>query len=462
MLLTIALATAPTVALAAEQTVAPAAIESAAPEQDLLTIYRLARDADRRLSAAEQRRRGADAQVRQARSQFLPQISAHAGYEHERQSQDFGEIDEDLDTSGWDATLSLTQPIFRRGNFIDLERARTGQQGGDLEVLLNEQRLVIDVTEAYFNVLLAQDELALVEAEGAAVASQRRRAERALEVGTGTQTDVDEARAAYDRVRAQRVAALNQLDVARESLRRLTGHSPGTLAGLHEGFEPQPVEPGEPEHWVELAGRHNLEVRLAELEDQLARHDVSARRAERWPEVDLEARYTHFSGERDQQQFRDGSPVVETLDGTTDTRSIRLQLSVPLFTGGGISSRIRAAEAERTATADELYDQRRASALDARSAFLGLTSERERVRALEQALVSARSNEASVRRGQEVGTRTTTDLLNAQSRRFETKRDLQAARYDYLLHFVRLHAAAGLAVDQALIAEINAQLQGID
>ncbi len=439
-----------------EDALAPAEVAERDPQQDLLAIYRLAVEADRSLSAALNRRRGADEEIRQARSQFLPQITAAAGYEDE--TQDIEDFPADLDTSGWDASLSLTQPIFRRGNFIDMERARTAVDTADVELSVAQQQVVLDVTEAYFDVLLAQDEQALVEAELAAVESQLRRAQRALEVGTGTQTDVDEAQAAFDRVRAEQVAAENQYDVARESLRRITGEYPGELAGLVEDFDPQPVEPADTDEWVEMAQRYNLEVQLAERQDELARHDVEAQRAERWPEVDLEGRLSRFDGEREQLAGGEGGGVT-AQDGYVDTRSIRLQVSVPLYTGGAITSGVRAAEAERTATSDELIDERRAAALDARSAFLGLTSELQRVRALEQALVSARSNEASVRRGQEVGTRTTTDVLDAQSQRFETKRDLAAARYDYLLNFVRLQAAAGLAVDEEVIREVNEQLQ---
>ncbi len=439
-----------------EDALAPAEVKERDPQQDLLQVYRLALEADRSLAAALNRRRAADEEIAQARSQFLPQITASAGYEDE--TQDIEDFDEDLDTSGWDASLSLTQPIFRRGNFIDLERARTAVDQADVELSLAEQALVVDVPEAYFDVLLAQDEQALVEAELAAVESQLRRAERALEVGTGTQTDVDEARAAFDRVRAEQVAVDNQVEVAQQALRRLTGELPGELAGLGETFEPKPVEPTDTDHWVDLAQRYNLEVQLAERDDQLARHDVESQRADRWPEVELEGTLSRTDREQDQ---RLGGTNVETFDDRIDRYSVRLQASVPLYTGGAISSRVRQAEAERTATSDDLADQRRAAALDARSAFLGLTSELERVRALEQALVSARSNEASVRRGQEVGTRTTTDVLDAQSQRFETKRDLAAARYDYLLNFVQLQVAAGLAVDETVIREVNEQLQSV-
>ena len=443
-----------------DEALAPAEVAERDPEQDLLEVYRIALEADRGLSAAQSRRRAADEEIAQARSRFLPQIGASAGYEDETRSFDeSGRSDEEM--QGWDATLSLTQPLFRRGDLVELERARTAVDAADIELSLAEQDLVLRVVEAYFDVLLAQDEQALVEAELAAVESQLRRAERALEVGTGTQTDVDEARAAYDRVRAEQVAVDNQYDVARESLRRILGEYPGELAGLVDDFEPEPVEPAETEHWVDLAQRHNLEVQLAQQDDQLARQAVRGQRAERWPEVELEGRYTHSDREQD-QSFPDGMGGFETTtsDTTVDTYSIRLQASVPLFTGGAITSGIRAAEAERTAAADELADQRRASALDARSAFLGLRSELERVRALEQALVSARSNEASVRRGRDVGTHTTTDVLDAQSQRFETKRDLAQARYEYLVNFVQLHAAAGLAVDEGLIREVNGQLRG--
>ncbi len=443
----------------------PAEVDRPAPDRDLQAIYRLARQADRGLSAERSRRRAAGEGVDEAIAQFLPQLSASGGYEDQKTSYPEGNAP-DEDTEGWDATLSLTQPIFRRGYFVELERSRSTAEQADIELSLAEQQLVVDVTQAYFDVLLAQDELALVETELDAVESQLRRAERAQEVGTGTQTDVDEARATFDQVRAERVAAQNQLDIARESLRRIIGQYPGELAGLEADFEPQPVEPDETEHWVETAQRYNLEVQLAAQQEQVARHDVDASRAERWPQVELEGQYSYADKEQDQlgtgtRGSTGGSGSTITYGDEQESRSIRLQLSVPLFTGGGITSRVQQAEAQRTASAEELADQRRAAALDARSAYLNLRSERERVRALEQALVSARSNEAAVRRGQQVGTRTITDVLDAQSQRFETKRNLAEARYNYLTNFVQLQAAAGMAVDEDVIREVNAQLRAV-
>lgn len=434
---------------------APLSIPREPPEEDLLTIYRHALEADRQLAAARSRRRVAEEDIPQARALYLPQIGVSGGYE--RREQDISDISETLEHSGWDATLSLTQPIFRREALIRMEQARTLVSTAELELSLAGQQLALRVADAYFDVLLAQDEMALVDAELAAVESQLRRAERALEVGTGTQTDVDEARAVFDRVRAQRVAVTNQLDVAREALRRITGRYPGSLASLEEGVELRPVEPADPDHWVEMAEQYNLEVQLAERRDRLARQEVDASRADRWPDLDLEARLTRFDGTED----RLGPTGVTSSDGAIDTRSIRLQISVPLYTGGAISSRTRAAEAERTATSDELFDQRREGALAARSSFLNLAANRERIAALEQALVSARSNEASVRRGQEVGLRTTTDVLDAQSRRFQTKRDLAEARYGYLLNFLELQAAVGIVLDEAVIEDVNHHLQSI-
>ena len=442
---------------AAEADLVPAETADREPEQDLMAIYELAQEADHGLAASRSQRRAADEGIDQAIAQFLPQINASGGYEDQKTSYPEGNV-EDEDTEGWDATLSLTQPIFRRGYFVDLERARSANEQAEIELSLAEQDLVVEVAEAYFDVLLAQDELALVERELAAVESQLEEAKRALEVGTGTQTGVDEAQATYDQVRSERVAAVNQLDIARESLRRIIGRYPGELAGLEAGFEPQPVEPADASHWVDLAKRYNLQVQLAAQEEQLARHDVGANRAERWPQVELEGQYSYSDKEQDQ---RFTSPDM-TYGDEQESRSIRLQVSMPLFTGGAISSGVRQAEAERTAAAEELADQRRAAALDARSAYLNLRSERQRVEALEQALVSARSNEASVRRGKEVGTRTTTEVLDAQSQRFETKRDLAEARYNYLLNFLQLQAAVGMAVDEGAVQEINKQLQPVE
>lgn len=430
-----------------------AEIDEPPPEDDLLSIFHRALEADRQLAAARGRRRAAGEELPQARALFLPELTGALGYEDERQDRD----GTDFDTSGWDATLSLTQPLYRRESFARLEQAYARMDAADLELALTEQQLVLRVAEAYFAVLLAQDEQALVEAELAAVESELERAKRALEVGTGTTTDVDEAQARYDQVLAEQVAVMNQLDVAREELRRITGRYPGRLAGLVDDFEPQPMDPPDVEHWVRLAERYNLEVQLAEREDRIARHEIDANRAERWPEVELEGRLSRFDGE---QPFAGPAGVPATTeDVTVDTRSIRLQMTVPLYTGGATSSRIRAAEAERTALSEELVDQRREGALNARSAFLTQRATRERVSALEQAVRSARSNERSVRRGQEVGLRTTTDVLDAQQRRFQTLRDLAEARYDYLLNTLELQAAAGHALDEAAVEAINRQLQ---
>lgn len=433
---------------------APAEVDEQPAEEDLLTVFLQAVEADRQLAAARSRRQAVTEDLPQARALFLPEIVGRAGYEDE--TQDFG--GQDLDSSGWDVALTLTQPLYRRESFVRLEQAGTQMDAADLELALAEQQLALRVAEAYFEVLLAQDEQALVEAELAAVESELRRARRALEVGTGTSTDVDEAQARFDQVTAEQLAVMNQLDVAREQLRRITGQYPGQLAGLIDDFEPEPVRPDDPDYWVNRARLDNLEVRLAERQDRLARHEIDASRAERWPDVDFEATLSRFDGEQDRLGAGPGG-TIGTTDDRIDTRTARIQLTLPLYTGGATSSRIRAAEAERTAATDELADQRREGALAARSAFLTQRTTRQRIQALEQAQRSARNNERSVRRGQEVGLRTTTDVLDAQQQRFQTKRDLAEARYDYLLNFMELQAAAGMTLDEAAIEEVNRQLR---
>jgi outer membrane protein len=137
--------------------------------------------------------------------------------------------------------------------------------------------------------------------------------------------------------------------------------------------------------------------------------------------------------------------------------SVGITLSVPIFQGGLTQSRVREAVALRDRAEQDLENAQRTVAQSVRAGFLIVRSGISQVRALEQALVSTQSQLDSTILGRDVGVRTSVDVLNAQQQVFQTRRDLQSARYTFLVNTLRLKAAVG-TLTEADIEEVNRAL----
>lgn len=419
-------------------------IRPAAAEQDLLETYMQALEGDPRIAAAHARLRADRETLAQARSVFLPQIGLDAGASQvwqDVESDAFGgRRDYDTDSVG----VGLTQPLFRKESFTLYEQAEVTIRQAELNYALAQQDLGLRVAEAYFRLLQAQDTLQTFEAELAALSQQLQRAKRAFELGTATVADVNEAQARFDLTGARRLQARNDVQLAREALGRITGQPVGELARLRQGSEPVKPEPAEPQTWVERAEQASLQVRLAQAAFELARDEVERQRAQRYPKVDLVGRYGRDSG------VGLGGAEQEVTQG-----SIGVQLHMPLYSGGAISSRVREAQANKDQALEQVRDAARTAGLAAETAFLQLSANLQQTRALEQALKSITVNQQSTRRGVELGLRTTLDLLDIQRERYAVERDLAAARYSYLLNYLQLQAAIGNAARPAAFRTVN-------
>ncbi|MCK8517263.1 TolC family outer membrane protein [Methylonatrum kenyense] len=424
---------------------------------DLMDTFRLAESQDPRLRAAEDRFRGTEETRAQARALFLPELNLEAESAYNWDSTRFGgQSRRNTDYESWNAGLVARQPLFRIESFSARRQADIVIDTASLEVARAREELALRTSEVYFDILLAQDQLATVEAELVAIERELQRAQRALEVGTGTVTDVNDAQARFDLVQSDRLRAENNLSIARENLRRLIDRPVGELMSLQDDFRADPPEPADAAAWARRAEANNLQVLIAEQGFERAREEVEQERGSRYPQVDMVARHGRsYQGEV--TGGGGGAAAGQQFGGAlrSEQTSIGLQLTMPLYTGGATSSRIRERQAERDATFSDTLDAKRSAAIDAESTYLNLVSNLRQIEALEQALRSIRSTEQSTQRGIEVGLRTTLDLLNVQRERFETERQLSEARYSYLLNYLRLLAAVGAAADDTGIQDVN-------
>lgn len=413
---------------------------------DLMAVYQDALANDAKFSAARAQFEAGQEKVVQGRAGLLPQIGLAA--ETTYTDADFrtrvppGSSSPSYNSNGYG--VQLTQPLFRWQNWVQFKQGELQTALAQTQFGLARQELVLRVAEAYFNVLNAQDALAAVTQLRTAAGEQLELAKTSFEVGTVTITDVHEAQSRFDLASAQEIAAQNQLEVARQSLAQIIGKEPGALAGLREGVTLQRPQPADIADWVAAAESGSFGVQAQQLAREIAAREVERARAGHLPTVDLVA--SHGVNNRPQ-------PTTDRSEVT----AIGLQLNVPLFAGGRVSSVSREAAALRMKADADLEDARRGAALAARQSWLGVTSGMAQVKALEAARVSSLSALEANKLGYEVGVRINIDVLNAQTQLADTLQQLSRARYDTLLAQLRLKAAAGTLGDEDVQA-INALL----
>ena len=342
-------------------------------------------------------------------------------------------------------SLSVTQPLYRKQNAIVYEQALTQVEQADAQLALAGQDLILRVAQAYFDVLLSQDNVALAETQKVAIGQQLEQAKRNFDVGTATITDTHEAQARYDLTAAQEIAARNELELRRRALEQVIAREAPALAPLGPRLTLRPPQPATMASWVALARQGNLQVRIAQGASAFASQEIDRNRAAHYPTLDAFVTVSHS-----------GNGVSASGGIGTDIRSavVGVQLALPIYQGGAISSRVREAIANETRALNELEGARRTAEFNARQAFLGITSGIAQVQALEAALVSTESQLASTRLGQDVGVRTQVDVLNAQQLLFSARRDLAQSKYTYVLSLLRLEAAIG-ELTEADLAAVN-------
>ena len=393
---------------------------------DLLESYRAALQHDAEFARARADREAGRERSVQGRAGLLPNatLSGQSTWNEGEVRSSGTTTSYDRNTNGY--TVSLTQPLFRWQNWVQYQQGTLSSALSEVQFEDARQALILRVAEAYFNVLTARDSLAAVEDLRRAAQEQLARARLSFEVGTVTITDVHEAQARADLAEAQIIAAQNALDVARETLFRITGVEPSRLDALADDVALTPPEPAQPEHWITAAESSSYAVQIAGLSQQIAEQEVARREAGHYPTLDLVATHGDSDG----------------VSSETQATTVGVQLNLPLFSGGLTSSQVREAAALKSAADAQADNARRSARLAARQAYLAVTSGLSRVEALQAARVSSQSALEANQLGYDVGVRINIDVLNAQSQLADTQQQLSGARYDTLLAQLRLKAAA--------------------
>ena len=417
---------------------------------DLLQMYREALTEDATFQAARSAQVAGQEKLPQGRALFMPSVNLSANSTYnitDTQPQGaslFPGGTKKYNTNGY--TITLSQPLYHAQNFAQYAQAKSGVKQADAQFYAAQQDLIVRVAQAYFDVLLAQYDVTLAQAQNESISEQLAQAKRNFEVGTSTITDTHDAQARFDLTAAQEIAARNELEIKQNALEQIIGHPPGELVSVKGEVPLQAPEPASMEGWVEKALAQNPEVHIAQAAFEIAGEEVRNARGGHLPALDLVATYG------------DNNSTGGNFGAYNQTnKTVGVQLNLPLFQGGATSSKVREAVANREKARQELDVSRRKVAQQTRQAYLGVTSGIAQVKALQQAVISTQSSLDSTNLGLEVGVRTSVDLLNARQQLFSARRDLAQALDNYIMSQLKLGAAVG-TLNEADVSKVNAWL----
>ncbi|WP_404368208.1 TolC family outer membrane protein [Marinobacter sp.] len=412
---------------------------------DLVDAYEKALSYDSSIAEARAAFDAQRASIDVSRSSLLPQINAFGDVGHERTETDLTTDSYTIQRYG----VRLTQPVFRAELWFGLEASKFESESVRADYSLAQQQLVLDVATAYFNVLRAKDTLTTARATEAAIRRQYEQTQERYEVGLIAITEVYESRASFDDSTSQRIAAENDLDIARERLARLTGEYPENLDNLEQAFPLARPEPMDPSAWENIALQQNWQIRSAMYRVDASEATLDRAQAGHYPTLDLTASYTDVTI---RGLERRGLAVNQTSGGSDSTdAAITLSLNVPLYLGGGTQAGVRRQRSLVDQAEQSLRTVRRDVRVNARSLFRTVGTNIESASALEQTIVSRRSALEATRAGYDVGTRNIVEVLDAERNYRIALRDFANARYDYVINTLSLKQAAGTLSPQDLL-----------
>ena len=427
------------------------AFASASQAQSLVEIYEMAKGYDASYQAARAQYEANLAKADQGKAQLLPTVGLSAGATRADRT-----VSPQTSTSNYNYTtqtagINATQPLYRPANLATYRQSQKGLELAEAALSQADQDLIVRVSQAYFDVLTAQDSLTFVQAQKAAVAEQLASAKRNFEVGTATITDTREAQARYDLVIAQEIAADNDLRVKTVALELLVGKAGLKPQRIRAAAALPTVDGQGVDGWIAQSeqthpaiqqARANLDVAKLETEKAVAGHK---------PTVDFTLGYNA------QKNINGTSVGFLGSSNQINIATAGITAALPLFAGGATQNRVRETTALEEKARLDLEGAQRQVAQATRTAYLGLQSGLGQVKAYEAAESSSQVALDANKLGYQVGVRINIDVLNSQSQLYQTKRDLAKARYDVLVGQLKLRQAAGVLKAQDL-QSINALL----
>ena len=419
--------------------------------ENILEIYNEALENDPTYKSAEYSYLADKEIVVQGRAALLPSITLSGTtnwneyYQNDVLQQEY---------NSFSKSARVTQPLFRLDTWFNFKRSKSLTNAAEADFAYEQQSLLLRTAELYFGVLRAIDNLNAAISEEKAIKKQLDQAQQRFEVGLSAITGVQEAQLAFDLSKAARISTEGNLFSAREALNALIGREIFSLNELGDDLNVSSPYPNSKEEWVELALKNNYQLKASYLRKDAAKNNARNAASNHLPKIDIvgsgsdsETNQFNYEGFEINGQ---GIPIP----AVTGRRNYAIQMSVPIFQGGAVSSRRKQAYSQyNQADENSLFTERRVIQ-EVRSQFSNVATLVANVTAQKQAVISATSALEATQVGYKVGTRNVVDLLQAEKNLYSAEKNLANAKYDYILANLRLALAAG-TISPSDIVDIN-------
>jgi len=419
---------------------------------DLLSVYQQALLNDPVVLKAQAQFMIVQEDIVQARSALLPQINLSGGYstgENENFIQNT-KVNNEFSSLTYGAALNMQ--LYHHDSWLRLDNAEKAAHQSDLSYQIAKQNLIVRVTDAYFNLLSANDDLVFTTAEKEAIARQLEQTKQRFSVGLTAITDVYEAQAQYDNAVTEQIISQNNIYRAEEELRVITDAYPQNVSTLNtERFSTNTPVPNSADEWQVTAEAKNLSLISSRVGIDIAQDTIDIARAGHYPTLDFGANY---NANDDESSINNG-PTID--NPAVDGYSLGVQLSVPIYSGGAIQSSVRKAQNNFVLASQDLSLTHRNVVRDTRNAYNTVIAAISAIKAFEQSVLSAQKALEATEAGFEVGTRTIVDVLNSTRNLYNAKRNLSSTRYTYITNILTLKQNAGTITDE----DINAINSGL-
>ncbi len=336
--------------------------------------------------------------------------------------------------------VTLQQTVFNFAQFSAVAQQLSLSKGADATLNAALQSLMTRVSTAYFNVLNDEDNLSYTEASKLAYTEQLDQAKQQYEVGLKTLTDVYTAQASYDSAVADYIAAETKLVNDRENLRVITGIYYPHLSALSEDFPLINPQPANPEQWVKTAMLQNWTIKATQYNVDSSREIIKQQFAGHLPTVNVEAQYQRLYSNNINGY---NTFTVRNGPGTQSDRSIGLNISVPIFEGGGVVALTNQAKYNYQVAQQQLEYTVRTTATTTRQSYFNIVSGITKIQADKQAIKSNISSLEGLEASYRVGTETLVDVLNQQQKLLRAQTQYASDRYAFVNNILALKQAAG-------------------
>ena len=411
--------------------------------EDLMTVYQQAMMNDPVVLKATAQYMIAQEDIESVRAILLPQINAYGAFStSERDLSPTTSFSSDTTNYG----ISLDMQLYHHDSWLRLGTSKKAAHRSDISLQSAKQELITRVSQAYFNLLSARDDLEFATAEKVAIERQLEQTKQRYSVGLTAITDVHEAQAQYDSAVSSEIIAENSIYTAEEALRVITNVYPRDLNVLDTSlFSTSRPVPDSANEWQKITEAKNLDLISQKIAVDIAKENISISRSGHYPTIDLNGNYGSSNSDI-------GSTTSESE--YLDSYSIGVRLNVPIYSGGAVNSSVNKAQQSYVSSSQDLALTHRGVVRDTRNAYNTVIAAVAATKAFEQSVVSATKALEATEAGFEVGTRTIVDVLDSTRNLYNAKRNLSKTRYTYIQNVLSLKQSAGTITEQDLM-DIN-------